>query len=269
MTAGDGKGSFTEPMQSIPPNVDRSRELDEKAWWDIWNSSYRTKEYNDDVSSELFARTSIVINELTRATNGRVLEIACGTGALSRMLTFSSYHGLDISPAAIAVAEQKAASIQLPQGAQLPTYEATDFHDWSIPQLLFDVVVCVDAISCFRDQQLVLKKIAQSLRPDGSLVLTTINPFVYYRIKRIWENGPVSHWYPRGELHSLIQTSGLEISESYTIMPRGKLGILRFINAGPVNRAFGPRSAAQARALKEKLGLGQYRLIVARKVSGT
>ncbi len=255
-------------MQTTPPNIDRSRELDEKAWWDIWNKSYRTKEHNDDVSSELFARVSVVINELTRGTQGRVLEIACGTGSLSRMLTFSSYHGLDISPAAIAVAEQKAADIHLPQGAHLPTYEAADFHDWQVPQQLFDTVVCVDAISCFRDQPLVLSKITQCLGPGGNLVLTTINPFVYHRIKRVWENGPVSHWYTRDELHSLIQSPGLEISESYTIMPRGKLGILRLVNAGPVNRAMGPRSAALAKSMKEKFGLGQYRVVVARKPSG-
>ena len=211
-------------MQTTSPTVDRSREMDEKAWWDLWNSSYRIKENNDEVSSELFARVSVIINELTRAQGGRLLEIACGTGSLSRRLNYSSYHGLDISPAAIEAARQRATSIQLPPGVQFPTYEAADFHEWLLPQQPFDVIVCVDAISCFRDQSLVLKKTTECLRAGGRFILTTINPFVYYRIKRVWENGPVSHWYTRSELHSLIESSGLKIEESYTIMPRGKLG---------------------------------------------
>jgi 2-polyprenyl-3-methyl-5-hydroxy-6-metoxy-1,4-benzoquinol methylase len=248
--------------------IDHSRELDEKAWWDLWNNSYRVKDDYDAVSSELFARVSALINEISRNSRSRLLEVACGTGTLSRMLTFSSYHGLDISPAAIAVAQQKAEGFQTPKGSLAPNYEAADFHDWAIPTQPFDIVVCVDAVSCFRDQKLVLRKMCQCLTPGGRLILTTINPFVYCRIKLVWENGPVSHWFTRKELHSLILSSGLDMERSYTIMPRGNLGILRLINAGPVNRAFGPRSSAFVTSLKERLGLGQYRLVVARKGPG-
>lgn len=255
-------------MQATSSKVDRSRELNEKAWWDLWNSAYRINDNNDEVSSQLFTRVSEVINHWTCNKNSSLLEIACGTGTLSRMLAFARYHGLDISPAAIAVAQKKSEEIQPSPGSQSPTYEAADFHDWPISSQLFDVVVCVDAISCFRDQKLVLEKIVQCLRPDGRLILTTINPFVYYRIKPVWENGPVSHWYSRGELHSLIRSSGLKIESSYTIMPRGNLGILRLINAGPICRAFGPRSAAFLARLKERMGLGQYRLVVARMPPG-
>jgi len=40
----------------------------------------------------------------------------------------------------------------------------------------------------FRDQQLALTKIARVLTPSGQLVLTTINPFVYNRIRRTAQN---------------------------------------------------------------------------------
>ena len=254
-------------MPTTNPIIDRSREMEEKAWWDLWNTSYRTKDNNDEVSSELFVRVSAIINELLHDSGGRLLEIACGTGTLSRMLAFSSYHGLDISPAAITVAQQKAEDSRPPQGSSVSSYEAADFHDWPIPEKPFDVVACVDAISCFRDQQFVLKKMAQCLRLEGKLVLTTINPFVYYRIKRIWENGPFSHWCTRRELHELVRSAGLEIEHSHTIMPRGKLGILRIVNARRLNEAFGPSGAAFLRQLKETVGLGQYRVVVAKKGS--
>jgi 2-polyprenyl-3-methyl-5-hydroxy-6-metoxy-1,4-benzoquinol methylase len=246
--------------------------MDEKSWWDLWNSSYRTKENNDPVSSELFERAAAVINAMTRTGGGRVLEVACGAGAISRLLTYSSYHGLDISPAAIEIACQKAKSIQPPRGASPPTYEAADFHNWPLPSDQFDVVVCVDAIVCFRDQPLAMRKMAQSLRPGGRLLLTAINPFVYNRIRRTatapLASGPVSHWLSARELRTLIESAGFTIERWWTIMPRGNVGILRLINWRRLNQAFGPRWEAALRRLKERLGLGQYFVVSARKAGG-
>jgi|HubBroStandDraft_6_1064221.scaffolds.fasta_scaffold03769_4 2-polyprenyl-3-methyl-5-hydroxy-6-metoxy-1,4-benzoquinol methylase len=252
-----------------PTIIDQSREMDERSWWDLWNKTHRTKEDNDPVSSELFMRTATVINEITQREPCRVLEIGCGAGLLSRLLTYRGYHGLDISPAAIDLARQKAELVSRPAGASCPTYEAVDFHDWPLPPEVFDVAVCVDAVMCFRDQRLALTKIAQTLRTGGRLVLTAINPFVYTRIRRTptspLASGPVSRWLSGRELHNLITSAGLAVERSYTIMPRGNCGILRLINARTVNEAFGPRSAAVIRRLKERSGLGQYRVVIARK----
>jgi 2-polyprenyl-3-methyl-5-hydroxy-6-metoxy-1,4-benzoquinol methylase len=256
-------------MKTTTAIPDKSREMDEKSWWDLWNTSFRAKDDFDTTSTELFTRTANVINQIARAGDGRMLEIACGSGSLSRKLVYSSYHGLDLSPAAIEVARQASESISLLAGASRPTYEAADFHDWPLPAQPYELVVCVDAISCFRDQQLVLKRIAASLKPGGRLVLTTIHRFVYDRIQRNQnvrlENGPVSHWLTRGELHNLVTRAGLKIERSYTIMPRGNLGILRIANSHRLNTLFGPGVEAVLKRVKESLGLGQYRVIVARK----
>ena len=256
-------------MPTTPAIPDRSREMDEKSWWDLWNTSHRTRDNNDEISSELFMRAAAEINGITQAGDCRTLEIACGAGGLSRRLVYSSYHGLDISPAAIDLARQKSEQTPPSAGASAPTYEAADFHNTHLPAEPFDIIVCVDAISCFRDQQFCLNKMAQSLRTGGHLVLTTVNPFVYDRIRRTQtvrlESGPVSHWFSRGELHTLIRRAGLKIERSYTIMPRGNLGILRVLNSRRLNNMFGPRVAALLRRLKEIVGLGQYRVMVARK----
>ena len=252
----------------MPENAatyDTSRTMDEKSWWDLWNTSHRTKDLNDPVSSELFQRIVPVINTITKDGAGRVLEVACGAGDVSRVLSCSSYHGLDISPAAIEIARQKAEKSLLAGKGYLPTYEAADFHEWPLPVDPFDVVVCVDAISCFRDQKLVLSKMAKALKREGHLVITTINPFIYYRIKKVWPNGPISHWLTRNELHDLVTSAGFAIEESYTIMPRGNLGLLRLLNSGRLDAVLGPSLAARWRRLKERAGLGQYRVIQARK----
>jgi ubiquinone/menaquinone biosynthesis C-methylase UbiE len=243
--------------------------MDEKSWWDLWNTSHRTKDDNDATSSELFERAAAAVNGVTRKSNCRVLEIACGTGNLSRMIVFSSYHGLDISPAAIEIARQKSASISFPVTSAPPTYEAADFHEWPLPEQAFDVAICIDAISSIRDQPVAMQKIARSLRPGGHLILTTINRYVYEHIRRSpavkLESGPVAHWLSRSELDTLIRQAGFTIERSSTIMPRGNLGILRLINSSKLNGAFGPGVAAVLRRLKEQLGFGQYSVVIARK----
>jgi len=253
-------------MKTVP---DPSRDMDERSWWDLWNRSYRAKENNDAVSSELFARTAAVVNEMTQTDGSRVLEVACGAGALSRLLTYSSYHGLDISPTAIEIARQKAKPVRPIEDAGHATYEVADFHNWPMPPDPFDLVLCADAIEGIRDQRAAIRKMAQSLGPKGTLLLVAINKFVYQRIRRTattpLQCGPVSHWLSRRELHELVKSAGFTIERMWTIMPRGNCGILRVINSHKLNHAFGPRCAAVLRRLKERAGLGQYRVIVARK----
>jgi hypothetical protein len=80
-----------------------------------------------------------------------------------------------------------------------------------------------------------------------------------------FESGPVSHWLSRGELHTLVKRAGLKIERSDTIMPRGNLGILRFVNSWRLNGILSPRAAEVAKRWREQLGFGQYRVLVARK----
>jgi 2-polyprenyl-3-methyl-5-hydroxy-6-metoxy-1,4-benzoquinol methylase len=249
--------------------VDRSRNMDERSWWDLWNTSFRKEDNRDETSTELFTHVVGVTRQIGQGRVSRILEVACGTGTLSRQLSFCSYHGLDLSAEAIEIARQKADLLELPSGMGRPTYEAADFHDWAPPAYLYDLAVCVDAVAYFRDQRFAINKMAQCLRPSGWLVLTTINPFVYSRIRRTQTKplaeGPVSHWLTRKELHTLIESAGFRVERSWTIMPRGNCGILRVINSRTVNDAFGPRSAAVLRLLKERTGLGQYRVVVAQR----
>jgi len=249
--------------------MNKAQELEERDWWDLWNTSHRSKDNNDEVSVELFKHVAAIIRDLSQGQAKRILEVACGTGTLSRQLEFSSYHGLDISPAAIGIASSKAARLSPPEGTERPTYELADVHDWPLPSRLFDVAVCVDAVAYFRDQQLALNKIARVLTPSGQLVLTTINPFVYNRIRRTAQNplkeGSIRRWLSRAELHDLITSARLRIERSYTIMPRGQMGILRIINSRKLNHALGDRAEQTFRRCKEQIGLGQYRVVVAGK----
>ncbi|HET7106185.1 MAG TPA: class I SAM-dependent methyltransferase [Candidatus Acidoferrum sp.] len=243
--------------------------MDEKQWWDFWNTTHRAVDNNDDISSELFSHVSSIIRDFSRGQAKRILEVACGTGTLSRQLKFSSYHGLDLSSAAIAIARSKAAALECSSDASRPVYEVADIHHWLPPAQSFDVAVCVDAVAYFCEQKSAVQMMAQAMAPSGRMLLTTINPFVYNRIRRTsrspLKEGSVSRWLSRAKLHSLVSSVGLIVERSYTIMPRGNMGILRLLNARSLNLAFGSAAADALRRYKEQIGLGQYRVILARK----
>jgi hypothetical protein len=102
--------------------------------------------------------------------------------------------------------------------------------------------------------------------------MTAINPFIYHRIKRNakrpLQEGPVSNWLSKDDLHSIVEAAGLSIERSETIMPGGNMGLLRILNSPRLNRALGPGVQAWLKRLKEQAGIGQYRLIVACKPNG-
>jgi ubiquinone/menaquinone biosynthesis C-methylase UbiE len=102
--------------------TDPSRNMDERTWWDQWNTSYRAEDHRDQTSTELFVHVAALLQEITQGDVGHMLEVACGTGTVSRQLRFRSYHGLDISAAAIEIARHKAEGIDLPAGGSQPTY---------------------------------------------------------------------------------------------------------------------------------------------------
>ena len=241
---------------------------DETNWWNLWNITHRSADAQDQTSTELFALVAAVIRTLDTGREKRILEVACGTGTLSRQLEFSSYQGLDVSPAAIEIARKKVALNASLSGSRPSSYEVGDIHTCTLSRSAFEIVVCVDAVAYFYDQRLALEKMAESLSPSGRVVLTTINPFVYNRIRRTAQTplreGSISHWLTRRELHELVSSAGLVIERSYTVLPRGNRGILRLINSPKVNELFGAKSVAFLRRAKEQLGLGQYRVIVAR-----
>ena len=113
---------------------------------------------------------------------------------------------------------QKRNQISALASASPPTYEVADFHDWPLPEPQpYDAVVASTRLHTFEIQQFALNKIAPELanfwhsraHDDQSI-------FVYWRIRRNWENGPVSHWLSRRELRTLIKQAGLKIERSCT-----------------------------------------------------
>ncbi len=97
----------------------------------------------------------------------RVLDVACGTGALTRAVAervgpTGSVVGLDLNEGMLAVARQKAPAIEWRQGRA----EALPFADDH-----FDAVVSQFGLMFFSDQPAALREMARVARPGGRLAV--------------------------------------------------------------------------------------------------
>ncbi|MCI0556514.1 MAG: class I SAM-dependent methyltransferase, partial [Anaerolineae bacterium] len=206
---------------------------------------------------------AVVLKEIRslNLTDPKILELGCGTGWLAGELTRDNVHyiGCDLSPKAIALAKRKA-----PRGR----FEATDFMLWNVPEQPFDMILSIDTIAYFRDQDAAVRKITSLLKPRGYVILTTVNPFVYSRRSDIGPPGDaqIRNWLTRKQLHRLLTNNSLIPLRSWTILPSGDKGILRVVNSHKLNRLIGQFvSQTFIEQVKEWCGLGQYRVVVARR----
>jgi ubiquinone/menaquinone biosynthesis C-methylase UbiE len=97
----------------------------------------------------------------------RVLDVACGTGVLTRAAagrvgTEGLVIGLDINEGMLAVAEKKAPQIEWKQGRA----EAIPFEDRS-----FDAVVSQFGLMFFEDRSAAIHEMTRVLRPGGHLAV--------------------------------------------------------------------------------------------------
>lgn len=102
----------------------------------------------------------------------RVLDIACGTGIVARVIAErlgdgATIVGLDMNPAMIAVAEQAASSEGHSIRWEVGTADALPFPDGS-----FDLVTIQQALQFFPDQPAALRECARVLTPGGMLAIS-------------------------------------------------------------------------------------------------
>lgn len=97
----------------------------------------------------------------------RVLEVAAGTGCLTRLLAprldpGAALIATDISPAMLALAVEG-------RGAPNVTYRVASYAALPFPDAHFDAVVC--SLSGLQDHPVALREAFRVLRPDGQLAL--------------------------------------------------------------------------------------------------
>jgi 2-polyprenyl-3-methyl-5-hydroxy-6-metoxy-1,4-benzoquinol methylase len=106
--------------------------------------------------------TKARIAAASNSLSGRVLDYACGVGALAEICQTDSYVGYDHDPRKVAIARQ-----------DRPGYTFVD----SAPQgELFDTVAALAFIEHVADPAAMMSELAGYLHPGGTIVLTTPHP---------------------------------------------------------------------------------------------
>jgi len=232
---------------------------EELSWWDKWNTDARTNAFT--LESDAGRSGILAIKEVRKLKlqTPSILEVGCGTGWLAEKLSaVGPYFGIDISPAAVEAARERVPNAK---------FTAVDFHGWAHNET-FDVILMVDTIAYFRDQDSAVARARSLLNAEGWLILTTVNPYVYSRISwvRAPEPGQTRKWLTRRNLLSLLTRNGFDILKCYTAIPAGDIGILRMLNSRKIAKLlFNSEFPKWVTQIKEAFGLGQYRIAVARK----
>ncbi len=145
-----------------------SNQLDESTTQRLINRLERRAQ--DVVFNRLFDQ---YITKLDLPKSARVLEVGCGTGAMTRALSHRKYFtnkiiGVDQSSAFIEAAERFA---MMKGVGELVEFNIGDAHDLNIEDESFDAVIAHTLISHVTDPVEVLKEISRLVRRGGSIAI--------------------------------------------------------------------------------------------------
>jgi ubiquinone/menaquinone biosynthesis C-methylase UbiE len=124
--------------------------------------------YEDFFVPALFQQWAARVADAAKIESGqRVLDVACGTGTLTREIAArvgskGSVVGVDINDGMLEVARRKAPNVELRQGSA----ESLPFDDNS-----FDAVACQFALMFFTDRRAAIWEMLRVLRPGGRMVV--------------------------------------------------------------------------------------------------
>jgi ubiquinone/menaquinone biosynthesis C-methylase UbiE len=235
----------------MPPNTG------EVSHWDQWNIQYRQwGKFDDEPTMRRMREVLAAVRDL-RKGNPKILEVGCATGWLTAKLAeFGTVMGVDLGADSIRYAAAKLPSVE---------FKAGDILELDLPINYFDVVVTLETLSHVADKDRFMQKMAQVLKPGGTLILTTQNKFVFDRCDVAPNIGWTREWVTMARLKRLVH-SRFSITRATSFDPRGHRGILRLINSSKINRILGAiLGESRVNRLKESSGFGQTLFVIAVK----
>ena len=162
---------------------------------------------------------SFLVDWAKIAPRQRVLDVACGTGELERLLTArhpqQTIVGVDFSKQMLAIARQKGEVLthvrfQQASAAALP---------WQKPQ--FDVVICANACHYFDHPETVLAEMRRVLSHTGRvIILDWCRDFLVCRLCDWvlgWFDSAYKRCYSEAELHALLKAKGYQIRRAQRV----------------------------------------------------
>jgi len=165
-----------------------------------------------------------------------LLEIGCNIGAFTFSLAHRGYrvHGMDLSPGAIAVAQQRATELLLTN----ISFSVGDVEEMKLfPDSYFDGVVSFSTLRYVPNLPCALSEIHRVLKPGGCAVVDFPNRLCPWFYVKQWlgsEQHPYDHWFTRGSLKRQFEQSGFselrmkEILFTPTVAPDRLLKLFQF-----------------------------------------
>lgn len=140
------------------------KEKGNKQFWNRWSGFYdRFMHSNERLYDEIATKMEVSLNR-----EMYVLELACGTGLISRRIAgrVKSLEATDFSPEMIAEAKKKACSARL-------HFSVQDAASLPYAPESFDAVVITNALHIMPEPEKVMEEIYRVLKPDGLLLAPT------------------------------------------------------------------------------------------------
>ena len=238
-----------------PPSID-----DQRQFWDWhWQNWEDRKVLN--AWTERRAKEILTLIQRLGLSRPRILDLGCGRGWFTeRLADLGEAHGIDLSPDAVAAAQARRRDIK---------YQAGNIYQANLPKSFFDIVVSQEVIAHVEDQAKYLELAADVLKVRGHLIITTGNKWVMDRLGDVgWNVQPAQHianQLSRQQLKKMLAPR-FKVLRMFTIIPHGKLGLLRLVNSHKLNssrRLIVPlRMIVQ---LKVRAGFGWQLIFLAQK----
>lgn len=148
---------------------DYVKQLDEtRRYWDEESASFDQQPDHGLRDPKIRAAWTQLLESWLPLPPTRILDVGCGTGSLSVLLTDLGHQvtGIDLSLKMIALAQAKAAA----NGHQI-SFHVMDAAYPQLPPRFFDVLVCRHMLWALSDIPQVLQRWTGLLKPRGRLIL--------------------------------------------------------------------------------------------------
>jgi 2-polyprenyl-3-methyl-5-hydroxy-6-metoxy-1,4-benzoquinol methylase len=232
-------------MGEALPSITKQAEF-----WDGWNRHHRTEDLGEFAERQRDVAQGVIARKPQRQV---ILDVGCGTGWLGESLSsWGEVTGTDLSEESINTGRKKSPHVRLISG---------DFSEIPFEEE-FTFIVSSDVIAHVADQPLFVKKVAGLLKPGGTFLLMTQNPFVWRRSSYLARqgDGQLRNWPSLERLRELLSPY-FTIQGVSSIEPGGNRGVLFWVDNRLSRRVW--RSWHGWRNLLERAQLGRELVIEA------